>query len=80
MPSPGSGYVRIVRAELYDDRAGHDAYCLLRQAWQQYLRSDAVRDKQGTKAISSQGGRFNRIVAANDSMAFGVEVNTRWSL
>ena len=37
------------------------------------------RDKQGTKAIGSQGGRFKRIVAANDSMAFGVEINTRRS-
>jgi hypothetical protein len=79
MPSPGSGYARIVCAELYNDRAGHDAHCLLRQAWQQYFRPDAVRDQQGTKAIVSQGGRFQRIVAANDAMAFGVEVNTRWS-
>jgi hypothetical protein len=80
MPSPGSGYARIVRAELYDDRAGNDAYCLLREAWQQYLRPDAERDQQGTKAIVRQGGRLKRIVAANDSMAFGVKVNARWSL
>ena len=51
MPSPDSGYVRIVCAELYGDRAGHDAYSLLRQARQQYFRPDAVGHEQGAKAI-----------------------------
>ena len=78
--SPGSWYVRIVCAELYDRRAGHDAYRLLRQTRQRYLRPDAIGHKQGAKAIGCQSGSANRIVVANDPLAFGVEVNTGWSL